>query len=598
MIELTSHGPTDDRDRTGGLRDALSNAGHIYLGPGQYMVAEALDLLSYTRLTLHPEAVLRRASTMHGVQALRMTDVRNIVLEGGRVFGAKADGFGGYGQCAGVTTSGATDVVIRDMEIYDWPANDPDGSSYGYGLYLGSYGKKPNRNVLVSNVRIHGCGQDQFHMASGVDVTIENCRSWDGHPTQGGFDIEPGVIHERIQNLLVRNCLFEGAGYGLVINNHYSGYWHDIVVENCKFQGNKVIGFFTTGGGSAGLRVLGCVSRNNLGNEGFYIAAWNNVLMANCEARGNLGHGIYLYECSNSVVRDCDAVGNGGHGILTTGSTARDFKSLVVGCGAFNNAQDGIRGDLGLASTASVKAHVALCRVGNAPELAPPVWAPSTEYYDDTRVINAGNVYELVGGESTWAPVNVGTSAASGGPTGTGSAIEDGTCVWKYIMPVPVQQWGISTSGESFRGMSTTRNTDCGNALGFIREHPLGDSNTLFTTDVLESQLTGQRGGPLTRARAVALEDKTGTPGNVTSYYAAGRAAIAAAASSMTIATPFAAVGDLVQVTQEAPDATLTRLYAKVTALGTVTVQGDAAATATVPFAWEILKAGSFPYDL
>lgn len=63
---------------------------------------------------------------------------------------------------------------------------------------------------------------------------------------------------------------------------------------------------------------------------------------------------------------------------------------------------------------------------------APPVWAAwqSLHTYTssdlDRLKSNGGNAYLLI---------QAGTSAASGGPTGTGASITDGTCVWKYMRP-------------------------------------------------------------------------------------------------------------------------------------------------------------------
>jgi hypothetical protein len=52
-------------------------------------------------------------------------------------------------------------------------------------------------------------------------------------------------------------------------------------------------------------------------------------------------------------------------------------------------------------------------------------WTISTAYYQFAIVTNdTGKIYECV---------TAGTSAGSGGPTGTGAAITDGTCVWNYI---------------------------------------------------------------------------------------------------------------------------------------------------------------------
>jgi hypothetical protein len=55
-----------------------------------------------------------------------------------------------------------------------------------------------------------------------------------------------------------------------------------------------------------------------------------------------------------------------------------------------------------------------------------PAWAISTAYAVPGLLVtnDTGKVYELT---------TAGTSAGAGGPTGTGSAITDNTCVWKYI---------------------------------------------------------------------------------------------------------------------------------------------------------------------
>lgn len=54
-----------------------------------------------------------------------------------------------------------------------------------------------------------------------------------------------------------------------------------------------------------------------------------------------------------------------------------------------------------------------------------PAWAINTAYTVPGHVvINGGNAYKLV---------TAGTSAGAGGPSGTGTGIADGTCVWDYV---------------------------------------------------------------------------------------------------------------------------------------------------------------------
>jgi hypothetical protein len=51
-------------------------------------------------------------------------------------------------------------------------------------------------------------------------------------------------------------------------------------------------------------------------------------------------------------------------------------------------------------------------------------WQPSSTYVVNSIVCNAGNYYICT---------TAGTSAASGGPTGTGASITDGTAIWQYL---------------------------------------------------------------------------------------------------------------------------------------------------------------------
>lgn len=53
-------------------------------------------------------------------------------------------------------------------------------------------------------------------------------------------------------------------------------------------------------------------------------------------------------------------------------------------------------------------------------------WAASTAYAVGNRRLNGGNVYEVT---------TAGTSASSGGPTGTGTGIVDGSVTWSYVSP-------------------------------------------------------------------------------------------------------------------------------------------------------------------
>lgn len=75
-------------------------------------------------------------------------------------------------------------------------------------------------------------------------------------------------------------------------------------------------------------------------------------------------------------------------------------------------------------SSAAADVKTALT-VGLNPSAA-PAWQGSQAYTADQTITNGVNQYRVVTG---------GTSAASGGPTGTGASITDGTVTWAWIAP-------------------------------------------------------------------------------------------------------------------------------------------------------------------
>ena len=86
-----------------------------------------------------------------------------------------------------------------------------------------------------------------------------------------------------------------------------------------------------------------------------------------------------------------------------------------------------------------------------------------------------------------------------------------------------------------------------------------------------------------------ALTDGSGTPGNVTQAVMHGRAAFAAAASTVTVTNSTVAATSTVLVSLGGSDATLTSVRVT-TAAGSFTVTGNAAATGITPFDYVVVQ--------
>lgn len=91
-------------------------------------------------------------------------------------------------------------------------------------------------------------------------------------------------------------------------------------------------------------------------------------------------------------------------------------------------------------------------------------------------------------------------------------------------------------------------------------------------------------------ALAVTRTDSSGTPGNVTNNNALGRAAFAAAGSSVVVTNSLVTANSEVFVNLITTDATLTSIRVTAIGAGSFTVTGNAAATAAATFSFLVVN--------
>lgn len=94
----------------------------------------------------------------------------------------------------------------------------------------------------------------------------------------------------------------------------------------------------------------------------------------------------------------------------------------------------------------------------------PPAWTASKAYTIGQGVTNGGNVYQCIG---------AGTSASSGGPTGTGTSITDGTVTWQYLSAGPALiDYTVGTSGTDIIIGNTSIQTGTNVSLTLTHKMP------------------------------------------------------------------------------------------------------------------------------
>jgi len=210
-----------------------------------------------------------------------------------------------------------------------------------------------------------------------------------------------------------------------------------------------------------------------LGNAG-YVARWvyevlhyDNVNMG----RGSDGY-KYLNNSANWIYRqNLLKLANPTHIVMQ--NSHNDFASGASTATVFDNAQKTY------ATVKEILPNVPILQACCTPDtlsVSKPLWAPNTKYAAGAVVVTV-----TASKATPYYCKTAGVSAHSGnGPTGTGSAIEDGSCVWEYYLggSTAVQrpsssEWGGSSSPRGTFNDRYVRATGSllGNA-GYIDPNP------------------------------------------------------------------------------------------------------------------------------
>ncbi|MBL8179552.1 MAG: right-handed parallel beta-helix repeat-containing protein [Bryobacterales bacterium] len=130
-------------------------------------------------------------------------------------------------------------------------------SSGGDGFYIDGNGTRGwSEDVVFKDCEAHDNHRQGMSVISAVNLTVEHCRfsKTGGTAPEAGLDLEPDTETQRLQNVLVRNSVFEqNSGDGvLVYLRPLSAKSAPVSIrfENCLMRGGNQ-------GGRAGIRVSG-----------------------------------------------------------------------------------------------------------------------------------------------------------------------------------------------------------------------------------------------------------------------------------------------------------------------------------------------------
>lgn len=261
-------------EATKALQTAInSGAKKVIIDNAGEWIVEPINLTSDQVIEIEKGVVItakRGAFKGRGDSMFNLVGIRNVTIDGNgallRMW--KSDYFspeykrGEWRTCINIQS--CSNIKVGRLTIMD---------SGGDGIYLGSAGgAQPYcKDIVIRNVVCDGNARQGISVISAENLLIENCTLINtiGASPQSGIDFEPNFPHERLVNIVMRNCVAEnnrGDGYMVdFVNLNETTTNVSITYDNCSAKNNASGGFtyrfwegFEDFPGRTKIRMLNC----------------------------------------------------------------------------------------------------------------------------------------------------------------------------------------------------------------------------------------------------------------------------------------------------------------------------------------------------
>lgn len=218
----------------------MLGGGTVYIPNGTYMINPGVKiwLRSKVNLSLSDNAILKARPTDNGkYDVLRIVNVTDIKIIGGTIIGERDEHYGTNGEWGmGIGIYGGSNIYIADISV---------SNCWGDGIYVGSSSTRNySNNITIERFKIDNSRRNGISVVSGKGVIIRDGVISNTHGTapECGIDLEPDVITEFMQNIVLENVHTKyNSRYGI---ETAWGYFQktsnpsDIIIKNCTDNGS------------------------------------------------------------------------------------------------------------------------------------------------------------------------------------------------------------------------------------------------------------------------------------------------------------------------------------------------------------------------
>lgn len=261
---------------------SLSGGGTISIPDGSYSVDPSVGITLRDNIELrlgHGTHIKNIAHNLANYEILRIHDVRNVRITGGKIDGNKSQNSATSGEWGmGVSIRGATDIHV-DTEVVD---------CWGDGIYIGRTDSKAfSENVNIPNLKTSGNRRQGVSVVSvkGLTGEVWELENISGTNPQDGVDFEPNNPDEflmgiSIGTIISKNVTGSGVEFNLnQFNASAAGVQRvDVSIRNIIVDGSGASGLVCYSMPTAnvkGIIKVGKLTTSNVSGQAFIVNNWN-----------------------------------------------------------------------------------------------------------------------------------------------------------------------------------------------------------------------------------------------------------------------------------------------------------------------------------